>query len=276
MTGKGVDYWNSVGDSWSRHRQKLWRAHSDAVNCALIARWLPQAAAGRVLKTDLFDEMCSEGLYPLLAPLGPLFVGIDLSGKTLRAARARHQDIQAVAADVLTLPFAEGTFDLIISTSTLDHFESPAAIADSLAELFRVLRPGGRMIITMDNPANPLVALRNSLPFRLLNLLGVTPYYFGSTCDQRELQGMLTETGFTVLASDAVLHCPRVFAVAAAHLLEGFASLRAQRAFLRILISFERLRTLRTRNLTGHFIAALAIKQPFAHPMAMAQVENQP
>ena len=157
MGGKGVDYWNSVGDSWSRQRQKLWRAHSDAVNCALIARWLPQGAAGRVLKTDLFDEMCSEGLYPLLAPLGPLFVGIDLSGKTLRAARARHQDIQAVAADVLTLPFAEGTFDLIISTSTLDHFESPAAIADSLAELFRVLRPGGRMIITMDKDFGELV-----------------------------------------------------------------------------------------------------------------------
>ena len=90
MSGKGVDYWNSVGDAWSRHRQKLWRAHSDAVNCSLIARWLPQGAAGRVLKTDLFDEMCSDGLYPLLAPLGLLFVGIDLSGKTLRAARARH------------------------------------------------------------------------------------------------------------------------------------------------------------------------------------------
>ena len=177
---------------------------------------------------------------------------------------------------MLTLPFAEGTFDLIISTSTLDHFESPAAIADSLAELFRVLRPGGRMIITMDNPANPLVALRNSLPFRLLNRLGVTPYFFGATCNQRKLQGMLTETGFTVLASDAVLHCPRVFAVAAARLLERFAPLRAQRVFLRILISFERLRTLRTRNLTGHFIAALAVKPPFDHPRAMAQVEKHP
>ena len=61
-------YWNTVAGSLLKtEADSLWRAHSDAVNDELLRCWLPPEMAGRLLKTDLFDEALSDGLYPLLA-----------------------------------------------------------------------------------------------------------------------------------------------------------------------------------------------------------------
>src|SRR5574341_1753589 len=107
-----------------------------------------------------------------------LFVfGIDLSLLTVRAAKLRHHGLKATGADVRHLPFADGVFDVIVSNSTLDHFESSDEIISSLQELHRVLRTGGQLLLTLDNLANPLISLRNVLPFGLLNRLNIVPYY---------------------------------------------------------------------------------------------------
>lgn len=259
-TGSGPDYWNSISVTWSQCRQTLWRSHSDAVNRALLTRWLPEVKADRVLKTDLFDEMCSDGLYPVLATHARSFVGMDISMATLRGAQSRHGTLQGIAADVLRLPFADESFDLIVSNSTLDHFESHAAIAESLVELFRVLRQGGQLIITLDNPENPVIALRNALPFRLLKRLG-TPYYVGATLNERNLRLLLEESGFKTMEGTSIMHCPRVIAVAFAHLLQRFSPSWMQQGFLGILMAFERLASLPTYRLTGHFVAMRATKE---------------
>src|SRR5204863_8026948 len=66
--------------------------------------------------------------------------------------------------DVRALPFADGSFDVVVSTSTLDHFQARADIDTALRELHRVLASDGLAVVTLDNPWNPLVALRNALP----------------------------------------------------------------------------------------------------------------
>ena len=259
-SGNGPDYWNSIGATWSRNPQLLWREHSDAVNCALLARWIPERGADCALKTDMFDEMCSAGLYPFLALRARRFVGIDMSVSVLRSAKSRHAGIHAVAADARQLPFAGEMYDLIVSNSTLDHFESVDEIRKALAELLRVLRPEGELIITMDNPENPIIALRNALPFRLFNRLGITPYYVGATLNARELRLLLEETGFRVMESASIMHCPRVFAVALANLLQRYAPSWMQQGFLRSLMAFEHLGRLPSHRLTSHFTAARATK----------------
>ena len=75
-------------------------------------------------------------------------------------------------ADVRCLPFVDGVFDLVVSNSTLDHFETSREIERAVAEIHRVLAPRGLFILTLDNPANPAVALRNALPFALLHQVG--------------------------------------------------------------------------------------------------------
>jgi ubiquinone/menaquinone biosynthesis C-methylase UbiE len=69
--------------------------------------------------------------------------GIDVSAYTARAVSKKYPDIAACAADIRRLPFADSSFDTIVSLSTADHFADPADIVRSIEELQRVLRPGG-------------------------------------------------------------------------------------------------------------------------------------
>ena len=261
LTERG-DYWDAISGVWLKsHPQALWRQHSDAVNSRLFGRWLDPGAIGRVLKTDLFDEAFGGGLYPMLASRATHVVGLDLSAVTARAAQCHHSGLSGLAADVRHLPYADGAFDVIVSNSTLDHFTSLDDVVVSLGELWRVLRPGGRLLLTLDNLANPVIALRNSLPIRLLNRLGIVPYYVGATCGPKGLKRMLAQTGFEVLEMSAVLHHPSVIAVAAARALQRRAAPATRQRFLALLGAFERLGDWPTRFLTGHYVAVKALRR---------------
>lgn len=262
MTTEETPHWDPIARLWEQaNPQVLWRVHSDAVNTALLERWLPTGQVGRLLKTDLFDEAFSSGLYPFLAVRAQSVVGIDVSELVVRASRSRYTGLLVTVADVRRLPFAEGAFDIIVSISTLDHFESFNDIAVGVCELRRVLRPGGQLILTLDNLAHPLIALRNLLPFHLLHRLGLVPYYVGPTCGPRRLRRILSEAHLEVLEISAVMHCPRVFAVPVSKLFERHTSPKTQKRFLRFLIAFECLERWPSRFLSGHFVAVRAIKR---------------
>jgi len=222
-----TEYWDASAETWQQAGQHvLWRVHSDAVNKALFACWLPEERVERLLKTDLFDEACCDGLYPLLASRTQTLIGIDLSAATARAAKSRYTGLQA-----------------------------------ALRELHRVLRTGGQLLLTLDNLANPVIALRNAVPFSLLHRLGIVPYYVGATCGPRQLRRILQQLDFEVLEVEAVMHCPRVLAVAVASVLEKRARPATQRRYLSFLKVFERLSAWPTRFLTGHLVAVKATKR---------------
>ena len=253
-------YWDSVALEWQRKsHDPLWRDHADAVNLRLLARWLPSAQ--RLLKTDLFDEAVAHGLYTILRTHAAIVIGMDLSLVTAAVARRRSAGDPVTCADVRHLPFPDAAFDCIVSDSTLDHFASPGDLMGGLRELHRVLRPGGTLLVTLDNLANPLVALRNALPFRVLNRLGLVPYYVGASCGPRRLRRFLHEVGFECREMDAILHSPRVLAVWMARLFDRLGSPTAKRTFLAWLMSFEALTKLPTRFWTGYFVAARAVRK---------------
>ncbi|MGE5442983.1 MAG: class I SAM-dependent methyltransferase [Ignavibacteriales bacterium] len=262
MTEEKAHYWNRVAKAWQEAPPKtLWRAYNDAVNASLFACWLPPGGIETLLKTDLFDESLGDGLYPLLASRAKNVVGMDISILTSHSARSRRGGLQAVNADVRHLPFVNGAFDVIVSNSTLDHFESSDDIVASLRELNRVLRAGGQLFLTLDNLANPIIALRNTLPFRLLNHLNIVPYYVGTTFGPSCLCRHLNQVGLEVLEVSAVMHFPRMFTMAIAHILERHTRPKIQRHFLHFLMSFEHLSCWPTRFLTGYFVAVRAIKR---------------
>ncbi|MFO1429193.1 MAG: methyltransferase domain-containing protein [Candidatus Competibacteraceae bacterium] len=248
-------YWDKVGADWRQAQpDKLWRAHSDAVNRQWLASWWPQRPVERVLKTDLFDEAVGGGLYGELVSRARFVVGIDIALTTVQAART------GIGADVRQLPFTDGVFDVIVSNSTLDHFQTEEELIGSLRELRRVLRPGGELLLTLDNAANPLVAIRNLLPFALLHRLGLMPYQVGVTCGPRRLRRLLHETGFEVGRMGALLHCPRVLAVKRAAAVQRRGDAARQQRFLEGLMQWERLARWPTRWLTGYFVAVRAVR----------------
>jgi len=235
--------------------ERLVRAYSDAINRKLLARWLPPAT-GSLLKTDLFDEVAGTGLVGLLLERAERVCGIDVAPTVVSAAGAAYPRLEAEVADVRALPFPGETFDVVVSTSTLDHFDSKAGIREALKELFRVLRPGGTLVVTVDNGSNPLVALRNALPSALLRRAGLVPYPIGKTCRFRELQGVVESAGFEIDAVDVVMHVPRLAVRASARLVSGHPS-RADRLVSR-LTALEPPRRLPGRVASGQFVAALA------------------
>ena len=256
-------YWDTVARQWHADEAHwLWRRHCDAVNQALLSRWLPSRPVRLLLKTDLFDEAFSDGLYPLLADRAERVVGIDVSAVCRQLAAGRHAGLETVPADVRRLPFDDDTFDVIVSNSTLDHFASPDQILVALRQLHRTLRPGGHLLLTLDNLANPAVWLRNALPGNWLIRLGLVPYRVGAACSPRRLSDCVRQAGLEVLEMTAILHCPRVPAVAVGAALGRRTGSDTHAAYLRVLRAFEYLKRLPTRLLTAYFTAVRAIKAP--------------
>jgi len=254
-------YWNDASDEWQADGcDALWRRHSDAVNISFLSARLAPGKVARLLKTDVFDESSTAGLMPLLTQRAQSVVGMDISPAVLRAARARHPSLIEAAADVRWLPFAENSFDCIVSNSTLDHFTKIEELVQSLRELARVLRPGGRLIVMLDNPSNPIVGLRNALPFAWLNRVGIVPYYVGRTIGARDLVQHLEAAGLSTNEVTYTLHCPRFLAVLATRLISRCQP-RTQQLLLRFLMAFEILNRFPTRAQTGYFVAVCASKQ---------------
>jgi len=254
-------HWETTAEDWQQdNRQLLWRQHSDAVNLALVQNWWPDKPVESVLKTDLFDEAFGDGLHPFIDSNAKSICGIDISAAIVTEVRKKYPEMQTAVADVRRLPFKNDKFDLIISNSTLDHFKTARDISVAVDELYRVLRPGGQMVLTLDNLRNPMIALRHILPFRLLNSMGVVPYFVGTTFGPRGLLKMVRQARFQVIDTASLLHCPRVVAVAIAGVLQRHAKRPAQQRFLRRLMAFEKLSCLPTHSFTGHFVAVKVVK----------------
>jgi SAM-dependent methyltransferase len=263
VSDAATEVWSRTLESWTATRANaLWRAHSDAVNTALIRRWVPDRGLERVLKTDLFDEAVGEGLVGELQARADEVVGIDLAPPVVEAATSRRPRLKGMVADILDLPFEPASFDLVVSNSTLDHFDSLSAISDGLCELARVIRPGGRLLITLDNRQNPVVALRTSRAFAgLFRRLGLVPYELGVTCGRRRLTRLLHSSGFKVQVTAAIMHCPPQIAGKLADRLSPTGSADALQAdHLRRVMRFERLGRWPSRYLTAHFVAASAVR----------------
>lgn len=245
-------YWDSVARAGADVSPALWRLHADRATGELLERWLPSRGAVRVLKTDLYDETCTEGLVPRLAARAQMAIGIDVSPLVARAA-VRRSGVRAAACDVRRLPFRDASFDVVVSNSTLDHFARHDDIADALREIERVLDADGCLVVTLDNPGHPLVRVRNALA-PLLQRFGVVPYAMGATHDRRGLRAVLDRCGFELVELTAVHHFPRVALVA----LERLVGRRADAGLLRVALRAEACGRWPTRWWTGQYVAALA------------------
>jgi ubiquinone/menaquinone biosynthesis C-methylase UbiE len=236
-----VHYWDEIAETQDA-LPAGWRRHARAEHLRLVAAWAD--VRGRWLKTDLFEERAAErALLPALATAA--WIGIDVSGAVAAQARA-HTASPVTVADVRALPFRPAAFDGALSTSTLDHFDQRSDITAALREIRRVLVPGGRLILTLDNPRNPLVWLRNALPPSIASRTGLVPFAVGETLDAREGRDALVASGFAVDAVTHLLHAPHV---------AGTRPARFGWYERSVLPRTERLGRTRLAPFSGHFVA---------------------
>ncbi len=119
------------------------QGRKDIIRSMLSACLPGEPRPGRVL-----DVGCGTGLMLReLAPWRP--VGLDFSSHALEFSRGRGLE-NLVRGDVVRLPFADNSLDLILALDLMEHVERDDLL---IREFHRVLRPGGWMIATV--PAHP-------------------------------------------------------------------------------------------------------------------------
>ncbi len=117
------------------------------------------ALAGDVADRRILDAGCGSGpLFAALRDRGAIMTGFDSSAGMLELARRRlGDDADLQVADLSRpLPFPDSAFDDAVASLVLHYLEDWSA---PLAELRRVLKPGGRLIASVNHPiaGHPLV-----------------------------------------------------------------------------------------------------------------------
>ncbi|RDE06909.1 class I SAM-dependent methyltransferase [Sphingomonas aracearum] len=103
---------------------------------------------------------------PLLAPRCDRYFGVDYIEENIAVARAQHPGADLYVADARALPWRDESFDAaVFSFNGLDSVDADARLL-ILAEVRRVLRPGGRFILSCLNLDGPSARTRIELPVR--------------------------------------------------------------------------------------------------------------
>jgi SAM-dependent methyltransferase len=253
-------YWEDV----SRQRCPSWyldrivAAQKRQVHQDLIHHWTRDFHVNRAFKTDLFEEAFGNDhilfdLYPHTCRL----TGMDVALPTVQAAarRCSHPGITFLASDARRIALASGCVDLVISTSTLDHFDSEADLCAGLQEVVRVVRPGGMAIVTLDNPHNVLYA-----PLKWASHRNRAPFTLGCTMSAFRLRRTLQDLGMEVLAGDWLIHNPRMISTGIFLVLRRVLRSHADRPIRSLVKLFSMLGKLPTRRFTASFHAVCARK----------------
>lgn len=123
----------------------VWRSGQER-RLAMIRRWAPVAGA-RIL-----DNGAGLGTYlEALAPYSAHRFGLEVEPD--RALQARQSATGIILGVGEWLPFAAGSFDLVLSNEVVEHVDDDARYA---AEMVRVTRPGGRVVVFAPNRWYPV------------------------------------------------------------------------------------------------------------------------
>jgi 2-polyprenyl-6-hydroxyphenyl methylase / 3-demethylubiquinone-9 3-methyltransferase len=115
-----------------------------------IMRWIPPSSG-----TVVLDVPCGRGFYieryRHVEPASQV-VGVELDGPTVQLARTALPTSPLARAAIESLPFPDDTFDAAICSEVLEHVADDVA---ALAEVARVVRPGGSIAITVPHADYP-------------------------------------------------------------------------------------------------------------------------
>lgn len=137
------------------------------------ARRVQMLSAGLEPGMDVLELGCGSGYFTReLIKTGARITAIDISPDLLELARRAAPDpnVTFLAENAYAMSFADSRFDAVIGISVLHHLE----IEKGLAEVFRVLKPGGIICFTEPNMMNPQIAVQKNIP-AIKRMMGDSP-----------------------------------------------------------------------------------------------------
>ncbi|MDP9073503.1 MAG: class I SAM-dependent methyltransferase, partial [Actinomycetota bacterium] len=125
---------------------------TEGADAEYVEQILPMAAEHLAGAASVLDVGCGEGQVSRLAAATPgigRVVGVDLTWGQLVVAHARGGGVAYGRAGASALPFPSASFDAVVACLVFEHIDEVDA---AIAEVGRVLAPGGRFLLFLNHP----------------------------------------------------------------------------------------------------------------------------
>ncbi|MFA5995501.1 MAG: class I SAM-dependent methyltransferase [Patescibacteria group bacterium] len=207
-------------DFWAESAEYYQEAHPRLPGMKAHNKWVLKAVDA-IPGDRVLDIGCGCGRFAPMFHRGIQYMGVDPSAAMFEIARREHtgDNIHFLQwPDNTKLPFGDGYFDIVLANWSIVYME-PNKLQATLFDLRRVIRPGGRFVLTAivanarwgwlatvrSTFSNPLEtwrqrdAIRQAIPFgRSIGLL--FPSYM-----EWELDGLVTQAGLRIVATQHTL-----------------------------------------------------------------------
>lgn len=194
--------WGALARDWAMYGEQL----------CLPLQGAALDAAHVTSGTRLLDAGCGAGLLALLASLrGAEVSAIDAAGSLLEIARERVPSADVRQGDLEALPFTDASFDAVTAVNSIFYANDMSA---AMREIARVVRPGGRVVITAWGPPERCEVMTDI--FSKLGPLmpppppGSATAHPGALSQPGALAAVLAGAGLQV-ADEGEVACPFVF-----------------------------------------------------------------
>jgi SAM-dependent methyltransferase len=154
-----------IGEYYRRHHSQGER-YGFTISGAERGTWF-RSQVDRVVQVlgkptlDLLDIGCRDGTLTKGFAAGHRVFGLDIDPEAVeRARRVEGFDVRRHDLNAEPIPFGEGAFDVVVAGEVIEHLQFPDTV---VAEVYRVLRPGGVFLGSVPNAFR----LRNRIQFLL-------------------------------------------------------------------------------------------------------------
>jgi SAM-dependent methyltransferase len=179
---------------------------------ALIQQHFGNLRGKSVLKLDLWNEAVNTRILNWMESQGADAHGMDISLVTASRARANadgtENRLHLLQSDIRCIPYAEDTFDFVYTMGTIEHNEH---YEQSIREIRRVLKPGGRSIIGVPHKWDLFL---RPLFINILDLMGLYLYAPEKCMSGGDLRRIVENGGLKVRDRTGLLFMPGILRIA--------------------------------------------------------------
>jgi SAM-dependent methyltransferase len=160
--------------------------------------------AGRCADRDVLEAGCGEGYgADLIAGVARRVIGLDYDESAVAHVRARYPRVEMLHGNLAELPLPDGAVDVVVNFQVIEHLWDQGQF---VAECYRVLRPGG--VLLMSTP--------NRITFSPGRDTPINPFHTREL-NAAEMTELLTAAGFSLESMLGVFHGPGLAELDARH-----------------------------------------------------------
>ncbi|HNT80706.1 MAG TPA: class I SAM-dependent methyltransferase [Bacteroidia bacterium] len=173
MSDNRLDNEREHGKKISSHAEDVWNWSSPAGQVRANRRAELMILTAKIAKEDQALEIgCGTGLFTgkVQQATGAEITAIDISQDLLDQAKEKYRDVNFKIDDAMSLSFEDQSFSVVYGSSVLHHLDMMKA----MQEIYRVLKPGGRIVFAEPNMLNPQIFVQKNVPV-IKRMLGDSP-----------------------------------------------------------------------------------------------------